>query len=97
MNIFRLDDVFDLESSSLSFQLCLFISFTDDDCCSLILMKKESKQILIIGDKEGAAKIDFAIGNEDDWFKRWNDYDIAQQFKRYECHQPNPLLFQYQT
>jgi hypothetical protein len=85
MNIFRLDDVFDLESSSLSFQLCLYISFTAFGNCSFILLETISNKVLIIGDKAGAQKIDFSKGIEDDWFKHFDDYDIEQQFKRYEC------------
>jgi hypothetical protein len=48
-------------------------------------LETKSNKVLIIGDKAGAAKIDFSKGIEDDWFKHFDDYDIEQQFKRYEC------------
>ena len=79
-----------MDSYSLDYDLCLFLSFTEDNCCSFILMEMKTKNVLIIGDKAGD-KTPFEVTSEDilsindeDFFNKKVEDNMEQHFKRYE-------------
>ena len=92
MKIFRLDDVFDLHDEDV-FQLglSLFIFFTENNCCSFVLLEKKSHKVLIIGDAQGDSVDPVPVDpnkiaeNDENLFTNLINDSIAQQFKRYEC------------
>ena len=92
MQIFRIDDLFNLEKSSLLCELILFISFIDDHCCLFVLLETKSKKALIIGDVgggDGYIKDPLPVTkilneNGEELFQKQVRDNTEQNFKRYE-------------